>query len=70
MEETDNFEPLGNKYGDQKAISIRKLTKHFSSFLSKKVVKAVNGISMDIFSGEVFCLLGLMEQVKQPLLQC
>lgn len=32
--------------------------KHFTSVTSKKVVRAVNGISMDIYSGEVFCLLG------------
>ena len=59
LEETDGFEDLGSKYGNQSpAISIRRLTKHFTSVGSKRVVKAVNGISMDIFSGEVFCLLG------------
>eukprot|EP00486_Rosalina_sp_Unknown_P000997 CAMPEP_0201566782 /NCGR_PEP_ID=MMETSP0190_2-20130828/6860_1 /ASSEMBLY_ACC=CAM_ASM_000263 /TAXON_ID=37353 /ORGANISM="Rosalina sp." /LENGTH=1780 /DNA_ID=CAMNT_0047985985 /DNA_START=1581 /DNA_END=6920 /DNA_ORIENTATION=- len=59
MDEQDGFEQLGNKYENQEpAISIRKLTKHFTSMMSSKIVKAVNGISMDIFSGEVFCLLG------------
>eukprot|EP01083_Nonionella_stella_P115453 342352_1 len=58
LEEADCFEPLGSKMSLHPAISIRNLTKHFTSLTSKKVVHAVNGISMDIFSGEVFCLLG------------
>merc|ERR1719295_2172033 len=59
LQDQENFEDLGTKYdGVNPSISIRRLTKHFTSMTSKKVVKAVNGISMDIFSGEVFCLLG------------
>ena len=57
-DERDCFEPLGSMSALKPAISIRKLTKHFSSLFGDKVVKAVNNISMDIFSGEVFCLLG------------
>eukprot|EP01084_Bolivina_argentea_P040743 75228_1 len=59
LEDSDNFESVGDKYKDiPPSLAIRGLTKHFSSVLGGKVVRAVNSISMDVYSGEVFCLLG------------
>ncbi|ETO27513.1 ATP-binding cassette sub-family A member 3 [Reticulomyxa filosa] len=39
-------------------IQVRDLYKVFQDPLQRSQVKAVNGVSLDIYSGEVFCLLG------------
>merc|ERR1719461_587191 len=51
------------QYGhDNRLIKVRGLKKHFSSLFdfskSGQVVKAVDGVSLDMYKGEVFCLLG------------
>ena len=58
----ETFENIGGKYKNvQPSISIRNLVKYYQgnlSGLSGSIVKAVNGISLDIYRGEVFVLLG------------
>eukprot|EP01083_Nonionella_stella_P193083 713449_1 len=59
LAQSATFETLGSKYQSLvPAVCIRDLTKHFTSFMDDNVVKAVNEISLDIFAGEVLCLLG------------
>eukprot|EP01083_Nonionella_stella_P193084 713453_1 len=58
INEIPNYEPQGNSKGEA-VISIRTLSKTFRSFFgSRKDVKAVKSVSMDMYRGEVFCLLG------------
>ena len=53
------YEKTDSNNGRQAIIKIRDLTKHFTSlFGGGSVVRAVNGISLDIHAGQVFCLLG------------
>eukprot|EP01084_Bolivina_argentea_P269161 457382_1 len=58
------YEPLdATKYDDSNvSIRIRGLKKYFSSLFdfnkASQTVKAVDGISLDMYKGEVFCLLG------------
>ena len=58
----ETFEDISEKFkGIEPSIKIRNLHKHyFGNIFSDggKVVKAVNGINLDIYEGEVFCLLG------------
>ena len=59
---SEAFEDIGNKYnGIKPSIRIRNLVKYYQTSLvglNGGIVKAVNGISMDIYPGEVFALLG------------
>eukprot|EP01084_Bolivina_argentea_P269163 457388_1 len=60
---TSQYEQLPDHYKDtDAAIAIRKLSKFFKSFglteHTRKEVRAVDNISLDMYKGEVFCLLG------------
>ena len=57
--DTNVYEPLTDKYKDkQPSIAIRPLRKHFEPLLGGDVEKAVDGVSLDMYEGQVFCLLG------------
>lgn len=59
---TSQYEKLHDKKYEniQPFISIRGLKKYFTNLFGKKgdAIKAVNGISLDLYKGEIFCLLG------------
>ena len=60
----EEIDPNDESYNDSKrVIQIRGLKKHFKSLFdftkSGEVVKAVDGVSLDMYQGEVFCLLGM-----------
>ena len=53
IENITPFEPINNKYiSTQPSISIKNLTKCYENFT------AVDNISLDLYSGQIFCLLG------------
>ncbi|ETO31060.1 ATP-binding cassette sub-family A member 3 isoform 2, partial [Reticulomyxa filosa] len=53
------YEPMGSEYIHKgAAISVRDLKKTFGDPFGQTEVKAVNGVSLDIYEGEIFCLLG------------
>ena len=57
----ETYEDTKDKYANsQPSIAIRQLRKHFEPLFKKSgsVVKAVNGVSLNMYEGEVFCLLG------------
>jgi len=59
----EEIDPDDQNYADSKrVIQVRGLKKHFASLFdltkSGEVVKAVDGVSLDMYEGEVFCLLG------------
>ena len=57
--DTDVYEPVNDKYKDrQPSIAIRHLRKHFEPLFGGDIVKAVDGVSLDMYEGECFCLLG------------
>ena len=60
--DTETFENVKDQYNNvEPSIKIRNLHKYYygNVFEGKgRVVKAVNGINLDIYEGEVFCLLG------------
>eukprot|EP01084_Bolivina_argentea_P269164 457390_1 len=56
----ENYEKIGNLNGES-VVNMRNLTKTFTSYSvtnGRREVKAVRGVSMDMYRGEVFCLLG------------
>ena len=57
---TATYEDVTGKYeGVEPSIAIRHLRKYFEPLLgSGTTVKAVDGVSLDMYEGEVFCLLG------------
>ncbi|ETO27626.1 hypothetical protein RFI_09505 [Reticulomyxa filosa] len=55
----DVYEPVADDLTHQEpAISTRYLKKTFFDAFGQAEVKAVDGVSLDIYEGEVFCLLG------------
>ena len=58
----ETFENVKEKYNNvEPSIKIRNLYKYYYGNVfegKERVVKAVNGINLDIYEGEVFCLLG------------
>ena len=60
--DTDVYEDVSQQYDEMEpAIQIRHLRKHFEGGICSSgdsVVKAVNGVSLDMYIGECFCLLG------------
>merc|ERR1719242_119444 len=59
VNEVENYEKVDGSFYGSPVISIRNLKKTFRSFgLKSKEIRAVKGISLDMYRGEVFCLLG------------
>lgn len=60
MMNTSAYEDVSEKYeGTDPSIAVRHLRKYFEPlFGSGTTVKAVDGISLNMYEGEVFCLLG------------
>ena len=57
--DTNVYEPVSDRYKDkQPFVAIRHLRKHFEPLFGGDVVKAVDGVSLDMYEGQVFCLLG------------
>ncbi|XP_072168499.1 cholesterol transporter ABCA5-like [Diadema setosum] len=69
-EGNDDVEPVPSALRDRNGIRIRNIRKTFPPKKGQPEVKAVDGISLDIYEGQITCLLGHNGAGKSTLISC